>query len=1469
MSILRARGVAAESDAAGLAATGASRVDGAPSIHIVEDAGLITAFVVTDDMPMIVESVLAAAAATGLRVEAVGHPVVSVTRDDDGRLASIGPRDGADDESWICLRLRGSGSRPPTPDVSEILSATIIRALDSVAAIHADRAAMVAALAATAAEVDDADGDAETAALLRWLADGNFVPVGESGDGNARGICRAGLTDARLPEYSSDAPILARCYFPTLVARTDYPVVVTVDDHRFIGLLSTAGLSQSVFDIPVVRRAVGEVFDAAGIDLDSYMGEEMSGYLQAYPLAELFATPADELARRMRDLLDSSAATALHSFIRVSPASRTATALVYLPRERYNTTSRLQLQDLLAAELGGTDVEYTGHVGDGPRALLHVLLRIDADADGSFYATGAAAQRELQDRLAQVIVTWDERQVYAMSAGDAAVTVPGPQSVVLYLCGDSADLTDLLPVFDSLGVRVAEEQAFRIDRPDGQTCWAYDFDVELPAGSAADPQASQRLIDAFEAIWRGDAELDPFNALVLGIGLTWREVAVLRAYHRYLRQCGFAYRGAYVADVLASHPDVTAALVGLFAATFDPDQAGDDHRIAAANRLDAAAAKVLSLDADRVLSALRSAVLATLRTNHYVTQAYSPETRRALALKLAPQQIPLTPAPRPRFEVYVHSPRVEGVHLRFGTVARGGLRWSDRSEDYRTEILGLAKAQSVKNAVIVPLGAKGGFVVKDVRDPSRELVVDRYREFIAALLDVTDNVDHTSGAVLAPARVVRRDGDDPYLVVAADKGTASFSDEANAVAADYGFWLGDAFASGGSVGYDHKEMGITARGAWISVRRHFAELGIDPQTQDITVVGIGDMSGDVFGNGMLSSPHIRLIGAFDHRHIFLDPDPDPAASFAERKRMFALPRSSWEDYDETLISAGGGIHSRDRKSIPITPQVRAVLGIDEEIVELSPPELIRAILLAPVDLLWNGGIGTYVKASTQTNAEVGDKANDAVRVNANRLRATVVGEGGNLGVTEAGRIEADLHEVAINTDAMDNSAGVDCSDHEVNLKILLQSAVASGALPVDDRAALLASLTDEVAKDVLADNIAQNNELGFERTQATRYVDTHVRMLADLATHRHVELALESLPTPEQLRERFASTGSAGRARALTSPELATLMAHVKLALKADLLESDLPENELLLRRLRAYFPATVVDRFPDELAGHRLRREIIVTGVINDVVDLGGLSHVFRLGEGSGVGTVDVVRAFVVATEVYDLLPLWGGVVGSPVSTAVIDEMLYYSRRLLFRTSRWLLATRPQPLALAAEVTRYRARVAHLHDRLYGWLGQASRSDVDARQRLLVTEGVDQELARRVALSLHSYALLDIVDVAEITDRDADEVGQVYWTLCERLDVEQLLTAVTQLRARDRWQVQARLAIRDDLHGVLRTLTQAVLVQGEPGESPEAQIADWEVRNATRVARVRTTVTQVRESGEVDFASLSVAARALRSIAF
>jgi glutamate dehydrogenase len=809
------------------------------------------------------------------------------------------------------------------------------------------------------------------------------------------------------------------------------------------------------------------------------------------------------------------------------------------------------------------------------------------------------------------------------------------------------------------------------------------------------------------------------------------------------------------------------------------------------------------------------------------------------------------------------------VHLRFGHVARGGLRWSDRREDFRTEILGLVKAQAVKNAVIVPVGAKGGFVVKQPplptgdpaadRDASRNEGIACYQLLISGLLDVTDNVDHATGKVHPPPEVVRRDGDDAYLVVAADKGTATFSDIANDVAKSYRFWLGDAFASGGSVGYDHKAMGITAKGTWEAVKRHFQEMGVDTQTEDFTVVGIGDMSGDVFGNGMLLSKHIQLLAAFDHRHVFLDPDPDVAASWEERRRMFDLPRSSWDDYDKSLISEGGGVYSREHKAIPISPQVRAALGIEDEVTEMTPPSLIRAILQAPVDLLYNGGIGTYVKAEAQSDADVGDRANDTVRVNANQVRAKVIGEGGNLGVTSLGRVEFDLCGGRINTDALDNSAGVDCSDHEVNIKILIDSLITAGKVRPEERTQLLESMTGEVAALVLADNSDQNDLMGTSRANAASLLSVHERQIKELVAEHGLNRELECLPSEKEIHRRTeAGIG-------LTSPELATLMAHVKLVLKDQLLATDLPDQDVFASRLPRYFPSPLRDRFTREIRSHQLRREIATTMLVNDLVDTSGISYAFRIAEDVGVKPVDAVRTYVATDAIFGVGELWQRIRAADVSVAVSDRMTLDTRRLIDRAGRWLLNYRPQPLAVGAEINRFAEKVRALTPRMSEWLRGDDKAIVEKEAGEYVSQGAPEDLAYMVAAGLYYYSLLDIIDIGDIADIDAAEVADTYFALMDRLGTDGLLTAVSQLPRDDRWHSLARLAIRDDIYASLRSLCFDVLAVGEPDESGEEKIAEWEHISASRVERARRTLTEIYESGQKDLATLSVAARQIR----
>jgi glutamate dehydrogenase len=866
---------------------------------------------------------------------------------------------------------------------------------------------------------------------------------------------------------------------------------------------------------------------------------------------------------------------------------------------------------------------------------------------------------------------------------------------------------------------------------------------------------------------------------------------------------------------------------------------------------------VESLDQDRILRSYLTMIEATLRTSFFQR---GPEGRPKsyVAFKLDPQAIPDLPQPRPKFEIFVYSPRFEGVHLRFGAVARGGLRWSDRREDFRTEVLGLVKAQMVKNSVIVPVGAKGGFVLKQ-KPGDRDEAVECYKRFITALLDVTDNI--LGGKIVPPKDVVRHDGDDPYLVVAADKGTATFSDIANEISVGKDFWMGDAFASGGSAGYDHKKMGITARGAWESVKKHFRDLDVDTQSEDFTVVGVGDMSGDVFGNGMLLSQHIRLVAAFDHRHVFLDPNPTASISYAERKRLFDLPRSSWADYDKSLISEGGGVYPRSAKSIPVSPQVRERLQLGEATV-ISPGDLMRAILKAPVDLFFNGGIGTDVKAASESHAEVGDKGNDAIRVNGADLRVKVVGEGGNLGLTQRGRIEFARAGGRVFTDFIDNSAGVDCSDHEVNIKILLGGAVVDGEMTIPERDEMLAAMTDEVGEMVLRDNYEQAMALGNARSQAHSLLPVHRRMLTSLEQRGELNRELEALPTDKELAVRYEN------GEGLSAPEFAVLLAYVKISLEREVLADELVDEAWTGKVLCEYFPTPLRERFAGRMAGHRLRREIISTSLVNEVVNRGGTSFVHRAMEESGASAADVIRAYVVIRDVYGLPEIWaaGEALDNEVPTAAQTLVFLETRRLLDRAVRWLVSTRRSPIDVAGEITKLGPGVAELLPRLPQVIVGGERRSLDHRAEELAGKGVPEKLAEAVSRVFYGFGLLDILETAFSIDREPIEVAQVYFVLSERFGVDALLSHISRLPRGDSWQTLARMALRYDLYAALAALTAEVLQSTPSTAAPEDRVSEWEQVNAASIARASNAMGNVAET-PAELAALSVLLRQIRTL--
>ncbi|MCZ7418758.1 NAD-glutamate dehydrogenase [Verrucosispora sp. WMMA2121] len=1289
-----------------------------------------------------------------------------------------------------------------------------------------------------------------------------------------------------------------------------------VGERRFLGLFSTAAYRTSVQELPVVRRKVAEVLDRSGLSLRSHSGKDLMQILETYPRDELFQIKTDDLYHAVIGVLRMAGRRQLRVFLRRDAYGRFISCLIYLPRDRFTTQNRLRMQDILLRELNGVGVDYTTRVTESMLARVHFIVRTDptsppGDIDADLLAEELADATRLWDddyRLVLERKLGDEqakhlfgryadafpegykdghtpyeamkdlaklelleepgqlemhlfRKQLAPRAGSRGPDVDESMDVrfKVYRYGEPMMLSAVLPVLHSLGVKVVDEHPYEVERVDGRI-WLYDFGLRLPEGHQQLAEVRPHVENAFAAAWRGEAEVDRFNELVLLAGLTWRQVVVLRAYAKYLRQTGTVFSQDYMESTFIAYPHLATLLVQLFEARFEPGPVAAEQRQRRGAELVAeirtALDDVASLDQDRILRSYLNLIQATLRTSFY-QRPVGGRPKPYVAFKLDPQAIPELPAPRPKFEIFVYSPRFEGVHLRFGPVARGGLRWSDRREDFRTEVLGLVKAQMVKNAVIVPVGAKGGFVLKQ-KPGDRDEAVTCYQEFVSALLDVTDNI--VAGEIVPPDDVVRHDGDDPYMVVAADKGTATFSDTANEISTAHNFWLGDAFASGGSAGYDHKKMGITARGAWESVKRHFREMGHDTQSQDFTVAGVGDMSGDVFGNGMLLSEHIRLVAAFDHRHIFLDPDPDPATSYAERRRLFELTRSTWEDYNAELISAGGGIHPRTAKSVPISPQVRAVLGLDDDVDQLSPQELMKAILTAPVDLFWNGGIGTYVKASSETNAQVGDKSNDAIRVDGRSLRCRVVGEGGNLGFTQHGRIEYAQAGGRMYTDFIDNAAGVDCSDHEVNIKILLNTAVADGELTIPERDELLARMTDEVAELVLRDNYDQARAINNSQAQATSLLPVHRRMITELERAGVLDRSLEALPPDEELAVRTES--------GLTAPEFAVLLAYVKIALEKEILTDALPDEEWTGEVLVNYFPTPMRQRFADRMNRHRLRRDIVTTVLVNEAINRGGISFVFRVVEETAATAADVIRAYVVVREVFGLRELWDAVeaLDNRIDPELQTNVYLDTRRLLDRAVRWLVTNRRSPLDVPAEIARLRDGIARLLPGMETLFYGSERESIAAHIDSMTERGVPRELAERSTRLMYSFGLLDVVETAASTGRDVGEVASVYFVLSDRFRVDSLLSKISLLPREDRWQTLARMALRYDLYAALAALTAEVL-DSTPGDlPPQERVQQWEQSNATSIHRAERAMGEFDES-RADLAALSVLLRQIRTL--
>jgi glutamate dehydrogenase len=1269
-------------------------------------------------------------------------------------------------------------------------------------------------------------------------------------------------------------------------------------ERLFAGLFTSLAYSRSPRAIPLLRRKVWQVIRRSGFGPSSHDGKALQHILDNYPRDELFQIGEDELYEIATGILNLQERQRVALFVRRDPFERFVSCLVYVPRERYDTGLRQRFAVILEAAFGGTVDSFNTQLDDSLLGRVHFILRT---TPGKLSLVDIA---EVESQLTEAARSWADRLSEALtevkgeeagmallrrygsafstsyrerfSAGVAVYDIERFEelrhgasiAVTLYRTPDAAAdelrfkiyrqgsplaLSDVLPVLEHLGLKAIAEVPYAVEPADGTALSMQDFSVTAPGIAIDVARDRARFEAAFLAIWSSAMESDGLNRLVLAAGLHWRQVVVLRLYSKVLRQAGSAYSQAYMEDALAAHPGIARNLIVLFERRFDPK--GEDDRDVEETRAAVAVERALDavqgLDEDRILRSFLLLVRKSLRTNYFQRDPKG-EPKGYLSVKLASTEIEILPLPRPLYEIYVLSPRMEGVHLRGGRVARGGIRWSDRKEDFRTEILGLMKAQRVKNAVIVPTGSKGGFVVK--RPPaSREAYqtegVECYRTLLRGLLDLTDNI--VGNAIVPPADVTRHDGDDPYLVVAADKGTATFSDIANAVSAEYRFWLGDAFASGGSEGFDHKAMGITARGAWEAVKRHFRERGTDVQATDFIVAGIGDMSGDVFGNGMLRSEHIKLVAAFDHRHIFLDPDPDPAKSFAERRRLFALPRSSWADYDRTLIAKGGGIYERSVKSIEISPEMRARLAIADT--RLTPAELIQAILKAPVELLWFGGIGTYIKAHDERNGDVGDRANDAVRVDAEHLRAAVVGEGANLAVTQRGRIAFALKGGRINTDAIDNSAGVDTSDHEVNIKILLDAVVAAGDLTVQQRNVLLREMTGAVAELVLADNVLQTLALSLAEAQGPRRLDQQLRVMRALERAGELDRAVEFLPGDEELSARAAA------GRGLTRPELAVLMAYVKNSLAHELAAHDFVQDAPLERELMDYFPPVLVERFAPAIAAHRLRPEIIATVVANDLVNRGGITFLSEVCEQTGRGAADVARAYLIVTQIFDLDTLWTAIdaLDHKVPAAVQTEMLQAGTRLLERVTAWFLRG-GGALDVQAQIDAFRPGVVALAEHIAEILPASQRAELARRADALASRGVPAVLALRTARLDFLVSAVDIVRLGLGSGLGIVDIGRGFYAVGARFRLDALRMAARRLKSETAWQKVAGDALQEDFYAHQAEFTAKAIADG-------ADFGPWLDAQAGALSRVEALLREIEAAPNPDVAMLIVANRALR----
>lgn len=1517
-----------------------AKSDGYESRHVVIE-------LLNDDMPFLVDSLTAELTRRNLTIRETIHPIIYVKRDNNGALQELaaGAKSGFSPESLIHFEV----SALPEGLAPDEFKADLEWVLQHIRVTVEDWQPIMKKAEENITRISqlkgifDKESIAEVSDFLRWLIDRNFVFMGYAEydffdskgkeklsviSASQLGILK--ITDELMPRGLEAMPQELRqsLLAPQLIEITksnrrspvhrpvpmDYIGLKRFDakgnvigESRFLGLFTSNVYYQSAEAIPLVRRKIVRVLERADFSPTSHDGKALKAILEFLPRDEIFQMTDDDLFETSMGILVLEAKPSVRMFVRKDAFERFISIMVFVPRERFSTELRRQIQSIVEKAFNGTTSSFATQITEAPLARLHLtvkttpgdipvvdIAKIENQVAKSAYLWSDLLSESLRNHHGEskaekllraygnafpqnYINRYDsDAAVYDISKIEEALN-SNSMALELYRIKEESDeflhlkiynpneeiaLSDILPMLENAGFRAIEERPFLIAPQEGKSqVWIRDFKLQI-AGHGKLPleKIKPLLEETLLKVWRQEAENDRFNALVIKTGLTWRQVVVLRAYAKYLKQIGFTYAQATIEQALNQHPRITRQIVDLFTTRFDPDLKGSTGKQQAIQTaIEEQLAQVDNLVEDRILRRYVDIILTTLRTNYFQTEggAYKP----VLSFKFDSRNVPDLPLPRPFAEIFVYSTRVEGIHLRGGKVARGGLRWSDRHEDFRTEVLGLMKAQMVKNSVIVPVGSKGGFVVKQPpasgnRDAVMEEGIACYKMYLHGLLDLTDNI--VGGKVIPPKQLIRHDEDDPYLVVAADKGTATFSDIANGVSDAYGFWLGDAFASGGSAGYDHKKMAITARGAWVSVVRHFSEMGMDIKEQDFTAVGIGDMSGDVFGNGMLLSDHLKLVAAFNHLHIFIDPNPNTKTSFEERKRLFNLPRSTWKDYDTSLISKGGGVFERNAKTIPISKEAQAALGISKN--SLPPDELIRAILMAPVDLLWNGGIGTYVKAEDETHEQVGDRGNNAVRVNGKELRCKIVGEGGNLGFTQKGRIEyarlgAEGAGGRINTDAIDNSAGVDCSDHEVNIKIAFSQEIARGKLTRDKRDKLLAAMTEDVARLVLKDNILQTQALTIAHQRSIYMLESQGRLMQTLERRGILDRTIEFLPADKQLADLKAAH------KGLTRPELAVLLAYSKMVLYRELLESTLPDEAYFLADLRRYFPTAMQKEFADAIASHPLKREIIATVVTNSMINRAGITFFFSIAEDLGVSARDIACAYTLARDVFSLRDLWKEIeAATQVNTSTKVDMYAHINEFLERVTMWLLRNLPLPLDIDNAYKEIAPGVTDIVKNNKVLHSDTTRQAADKLFTQLKEQNVPEALADKISSLEQMSSAFDIISVAHKTHLPVATVGKVYFDLGGRIGLGWLRLCAHRIATVTHWERLAVQSIIGDLYDEQRRLAMTVIEQSRHVEA-------WAEAHAADLNRFDRFVDDLKSSDSPDIPKLMVALRHIRTL--